>query len=349
MSVPLRAVRLLAVPLVAALLLSACGGSSDTGSGSTGPFNLKLQQYPGVPFSVSGMVADQEGFFKKNGLNVSFVNPGDGATSMKLLANGKDSQGVVADVAGVIAARSHGQGVGLVGSVIGKSLYQVYAKKGSLLSVTGDWKTKILALKGKTVGTPGFGGSADLAMRGLIRAAGLDPDKDMTMVQVANTQAAVAQLSRGSIDAWIYVPPAGATIKKAGAGDLYFDFASEAPAEYSNAILGMLVNDSFAKKNPGVVKKWIASEDEAISWIKDPANKQAATDLIAAKVTSGDKTAAAGLLDYLINTSYASNRPGLSVSLTDLQAAIDRLVTSGAVKAGSVTTSQLIVNGNTAK
>ncbi len=86
---------------------------------------MTLQQYPGALLYTSDLVADQQGFFEDNGLSVDFVNPGDGATSMQLLANGKDTQGVIGDISGGLSARSKGQPIVAVGSVINKNLFQI--------------------------------------------------------------------------------------------------------------------------------------------------------------------------------------------------------------------------------
>jgi ABC-type nitrate/sulfonate/bicarbonate transport system substrate-binding protein len=70
-----------ATVLLAATTLAACG-SDDSESGADGLTKLTLQQYPGALLYTNEIIAQEEGIFEDHGLDVEFVNPGDGATSM---------------------------------------------------------------------------------------------------------------------------------------------------------------------------------------------------------------------------------------------------------------------------
>ncbi len=107
------------------------------------------------------------------------------------------------------------------------------------------------ALQGKTIAVPGIGGSASLTMNGLLSAAGLDPDNDVTIISVTTIPAAVSQLENGAIDAFIYIAPAADQIASAGVGGLYLDIANEAPPEFADALIAMMANEDYAKENPG--------------------------------------------------------------------------------------------------
>lgn len=334
----------LASLLLATTTLAACGDDSTAGTTTEdGLISMTLQQYPGALLYTSDLVAEQQGFFEDNGLDVEFVNPGDGATSMQLLANGTDTQGVLGDISGGLSARSKGQPIVAVGSVINKNLFQISASN-ELLGTEGDWEAKIRALEGRTIAVPGIGGSASLTMNGLLSAAGLDPDKDVTIISVTTTPAAVSQLENGAIDAFIYIAPAADQIEAAGVGGLYVDIANEAPDEFANALIAMLSNEDFATENPEAIRAWIDSQQQAIDWLRDEANRDAAIGIIAENTTSGDDELAGKLLDFLVDTAYSATPDGLPVDPELLQTQIDTLAAGGVIEEGSVSAEDAVVS-----
>ncbi|MBN9109410.1 MAG: ABC transporter substrate-binding protein [Pseudonocardia sp.] len=320
--------------------LTACGGAAAPPEDADSALPLTLQQFPGSLLYISDVVAQEEGIFARNGLKVTFVKPGDGATAMRLLASG-DAQGLLADVASGLSAAAQGQPIGVAGSVINRNLFQISARAG-LTAPTGDWKSKIEALRGRTVAVPGIGSSADRVLRGLLREAGLDPDKDVTIVAVSTSQAAIAQFQQNALDALINVAPAADIIAKAGAGALYLDVAEEAPDRFAKSVIGMMTNRTFAEANPEVINRWVASEQQAIEFIRDPANRPAVIGHIAETVTGGDTAMAESLAGYLDDTIYTETRPGLAVPIDALQDQIALLV-AGGVPAGSVDVSKFVV------
>ncbi|GAA1505728.1 ABC transporter substrate-binding protein [Nocardioides humi] len=342
MSTTIRKVAAALAAATLALGLAACGSESTDGQKTEdGLTKLTLQKYEGALLYTSDIIAQEQGFYEDNGLEVSFVNPGDGATSMQLLANG-DTSGVIGDISGGLAAHSKGQPIVAVGSVINKNLFQISASK-ELLSVEGDWKAKMTALKGRTIAVPGIGGSASLTMTGLLESAGLDPEKDVTIVSVTTIPAAVSQLEQGTIDAFIYIPPAANVIENAGAGGLYLDIANDGPEEFQSALIAMLANQKWAEENPDSVEAWVQSQQDAIDWMRDPANREAVIDVIASNTTSDDRDLAGQLLDYLVDTAYSATPDGLPVDEEILQQQIDTQVKGGVVADGTLSADDMLV------
>ncbi|GAA5063598.1 ABC-type nitrate/sulfonate/bicarbonate transport system substrate-binding protein [Thermocatellispora tengchongensis] len=340
-----RLARSLAVVTAAVAMagLPACGGPATAPADGSDTISLTLQQFPGALPYISDVIAREEGIFARNGLDVEFVNPGDGATAMRLLANG-DTQGLLADVASGISAAAKGQPIAVAGSVINKSLFQISAR-GDLLGVRGDWKAKVQALRGKTVGVPGIGSSADHVMRGLLREAGLTPGTDVTLISVTTGQAAIAQFQQKALDAFINVAPAAHLIEKAGAGGLYVDIANEAPPRFADSVIGMMTNRSFAKQNPEALRRWIAAEEQAIRFIGEPANRKKVVGYIAENITSDDIPLAEKLVDYLNGTAYSATRPRLAVPARVLDAQI-KLLGDGGIPAGSLNAAEFVVTPN---
>jgi ABC-type nitrate/sulfonate/bicarbonate transport system substrate-binding protein len=333
-----------AAGLLAITTLAACG-NDESASSNDGLTKLTLQQYPGALLYTSELIAQKEGIFEDHGLDVKFVNPGDGATSLQLLSNGKDTQGVLSDISAGITAVAKDQPITAVGSVINKSLFQISASNELLKAEgDGDWKSKMQALKGKTVAVPGIGGSAGLVMVGLLRAAGLDPDKDVTLISITTVPAATAQFEQGKIDAFIYIAPGAQQVEKAGVGGLYLDIANDAPPEFSNSVIAMLANKSWANDNPDAVQAWKDAEIEAINWMRDKANRDAAVGYISKNTTGGDVQLAEQMLDFLIDTAYSETADDLAVPTDTVETVIRNLGEGGIIPKGSVTPEDIVAN-----
>ena len=75
-------------------------------------------------------------------------------------------------------------------------------------------------LRGKPVGVTRFGSSTDFTMRYLLRKHGLNPDRDVTMIQAGDLNAAAAMLKTKAIYAAPFSSPANLRAQEAGARSL---------------------------------------------------------------------------------------------------------------------------------
>ncbi|AGZ43778.1 putative NMT1/THI5-like protein [Actinoplanes friuliensis DSM 7358] len=168
------------LPVVAAsaLILSACG-TADTpstpapgASGALTPIKLQLQWFYQAQFAGYIAAVDQ-GFYKEQGLDVQLLEGGVDIVPQTVLATGKADY-AVAWVPKALASREQGAGITDVGQIFARSgTYQVAWKDSGI--------TKAADLKGKKVGNWGFGNEFEL-FAGMTKA-GLDPGKDVTLVQ----------------------------------------------------------------------------------------------------------------------------------------------------------------------
>ena len=170
---------LLASMIAAVLTLSACGTAdtpATTTPGASGdalaPVKLQLQWFYQAQFAGYIAAVDQ-GFYKEQGLDVQLLEGGVDIVPQTVLAQGKADY-AVAWVPKALASREQGAAITDVGQIFGRSgTYQV-AWKDSGISTAAD-------LKGKKVGNWGFGNEFEL-FAGMTKA-GLDPGKDVTLVQ----------------------------------------------------------------------------------------------------------------------------------------------------------------------
>ena len=168
---------LLGAAVAAGLVLSACGTAdtntpSTTSSGGLTTVKLQLQWFFQAQFA-GYIAAVDKGFYKEQGLDVQLLEGGVDIVPQTVLAQGKADY-AVAWVPKALASREQGAGITDVGQIFARSgTYQV-AFASSNIKSPADFK-------GKKVGNWGFGNEFEL-FAGMTKA-GLDPGKDVTLVQ----------------------------------------------------------------------------------------------------------------------------------------------------------------------
>ncbi|GLY94951.1 ABC transporter substrate-binding protein [Actinoplanes sp. NBRC 103695] len=163
--------------LASLLVLAACGtadtpATTTASGGALAPVKLQLQWFYQAQFAGYIAAVDQ-GFYKEQGLDVELLEGGVDIVPQTVLAQGKADY-AVAWVPKALASREQGANITDVGQIFARSgTYQV-AWKDSGITSAADFK-------GKKIGNWGFGNEFEL-FAGMTKA-GLDPGKDVTLVQ----------------------------------------------------------------------------------------------------------------------------------------------------------------------
>jgi NitT/TauT family transport system substrate-binding protein len=181
-----------ALATVALLAVGACGTADEpsgggTASGAVTPVKLQLQWFVQGQFAGYIAAADK-GFYREQGLDVQILEGGVDIVPQTVLAQGQ-ADFAIAWVPKALASREQGAQITNIGQVFQRSgTYQVsFANKN--IKAPAD-------LRGKKVGNWGFGNEFELFAA--MTKAGLDPGKDVTLVQ---QQFDMQALLRGDIDA----------------------------------------------------------------------------------------------------------------------------------------------------
>jgi sulfonate transport system substrate-binding protein len=176
-------------------------------------------------------------------------------------------------------------------------------------------------LKGKKVAINAFGSAVDLALRVKLKKDGIDPRKDLTIVEVAFPNQASA-IREKRIDCGILILPfMNAEVSK---GDLRALFTGgDAFGPYS--VIFQVVTNEFLKKNPEVVKSFLADYVRGLHWFYDPVNRKKAVEITAAFT----KSPAAALDSYFMTErDYYRDRNGC-VGVKSIQTPIDAMHSEG--------------------
>jgi ABC-type nitrate/sulfonate/bicarbonate transport system substrate-binding protein len=199
-------------------------------------------------------LAKEAGLFEKNGLDVDVVLIESGTTTIQALVAGETQ---IAMGGGTVAVSSALAGADLISiaSIESRLPYGLLAQK--------EIKT-IEQLKGKKHAISRFGSIADLGSRLILQRFGLNPDKDITLLQIGGTSTRLAALSKGTVDSTILTPEFFLVAKKAG-----FTILVD-PTQYQIDFpqLEVITTRSFVKSRPDVVTRYLRSIIEGIHLYK---------------------------------------------------------------------------------
>ena len=290
---------------VLAMFATACGGgagspATSAPAGTSAPPVVAASPTPTkrpcctkVTAAYSNISADdwlswyafEKGIFTDNGLTVDLQSINGGAqTSAALLAN----QVQIAQFGGAeaLSANAGGADLVLVANLAPVYPYKLYAAKGI---------TSIAGLKGKKVGVSNAGGSSDIATRAALKAAGLDPDKDVNIVAVGSHANRTAALLAGSIDAGVDDPPEDLKLVEAGLTVLIDLAAQKLPA----ANTGVIMSRAFLTANKDTVQAYV--DALTIARLKMKSDKAGATAVLGKYFKLTDQPALDGAYDFFMN------------------------------------------------
>jgi NitT/TauT family transport system substrate-binding protein len=158
-----RSAALAAAAVAVSTLLAACGvGETPTMT----ELKVGLGYIPSVQFA-QFYLADQRGYYRDAGLDVTFENKID-PDLVRLVGEGSVDV-ALADGTSVIPAASQGIPVRYVATIYAKFPSIVFAATASGIATAAD-------LEGRRIGTPGQFGSGWIMLQALLRSAGLTTD-----------------------------------------------------------------------------------------------------------------------------------------------------------------------------
>ena len=256
----------LARPLAAVLTVGAlvgvagCGSDDDattTGSAGSQTTQLRVSYVPATTV-LPLHVAEEQGFFEKQGLDVSLKEAANISDIPATLGRQFDiALGTATDL-----IKAGGAGVDVV-QIAGNTIdtkdnpfVQLMVGKKSQIKSTAD-------LAGKKVGTPTLGGVIHAAVQYSAKQAGIDPARIQGVEAPSPTLP--DQLKAGRIDAVEALEPFATTMKQNGAVSLGDPFAAIGQPLATNF---WIANGTWARENTEVVDKYVAALAEAVAYIK---------------------------------------------------------------------------------
>jgi NitT/TauT family transport system substrate-binding protein len=302
---------LLLIALVGSVL-AACGNSSGDGGGSAGPAKIKVGYYPGALVSLPALVAQDQGFFEKNGLDASLVQVPNGPAMTSGLASGSldfvnnsyDNLAVAVDKKLPVQA--------VVGNTTRVPFKLIVNQDVPMPHASDGYPAVIGDLTGKKWGVIALGVSLQYLDEALLSSSGHSA-KDVTFLAVGLGDSARAALKNGTVDTYIATEPLPAIAAATGEANVAVDLVKgQGPKELANLDYnGWWASERMLKSDPDTIEKFVKANEDAYCWYSDPANFDALVALMKKAVpvpALNDDQYAAMLKDSL---------PGFGVTITD--------------------------------
>jgi len=158
-------------------------------------------------------------------------------------------------------------------------------------------------LKGKTVGITTFGSSTDFSIRYLIKKLGMEPDKDVRILQMGGQPQIVAGMVAGAVQAGVLSSPANYNAMKAGF-QMLVDFKSVG-LDYPT--VSLVSTRSYIKKDPQTVRRFLMAYGEGTERLYQ--DKELAMKVIGKYTKTNDREALAAA--YSFATTFVERPPEL--------------------------------------
>ncbi|MGE3248234.1 MAG: ABC transporter substrate-binding protein, partial [Beijerinckiaceae bacterium] len=142
-------------------------------------------------------IAEEKKLFEKHGLNAKLIAFRGGSALVRGMIAGSVDVGVTS-LAGVTVGIKAGQDIKVFYGGFNMVLFDWYARKGI---------KSIKDTKGMKYGISRYGSSTDFLTRYALKANGLDPKKDVQIVQGGGSSARLAAMESGQLDVNILAPP----------------------------------------------------------------------------------------------------------------------------------------------
>ncbi len=202
--------------------------------------------------------AKEGNYYEKNGLNVEVISIPGSSLAIQAMLSG-ELPIIQAGGAGPIQAALSGTDAVIVATIAKKFNWWIYAQPHI---------NRIEDLKGKIFGTTRFGTQSDLASRIALRRAGIDPERDITMVQTGGPAETISAMVAGKVHAAAVSPPATMQARKAKLKDL-IDL-SKLDIEYH--VNGVVTTRRYLKSHEDTVRRFLKAYIEgAVRGMKDKA------------------------------------------------------------------------------
>jgi NitT/TauT family transport system substrate-binding protein len=252
-------------------------------------------------------VAHDAGYFAKEGLLDDIVLIPSGTQLAQVTVAGEIDIGSL-NGSSAIAAALQGADLKIIGNSGNKMVFSLYVRP-EIKSVE--------QLKGKKIGVTRFGSAPDISVRYALRKYNINPDKDLTLIQLGFMASVAGGLQGGSIDGGVVSPPTQFAVDKAGFKELInitdMNFAFPNPA--------LVAVGSIIRSKPDVINRFMRAYVRGMHRARtDPAF----TYKSMAKYTKIEDTAVLQKAYEFYMSKVLENTP--SINMVGVQNVLDDLV-----------------------
>jgi ABC-type nitrate/sulfonate/bicarbonate transport system substrate-binding protein len=276
-------------PLLRSIILLLILGLTAGSVPAQETMRVAIPLFPTAAFPV--LVGNDRGFFQKEGLIVEPIRINSAPTTYQALISG-DVHAAVGAPTGLLPSYAQGADVVALGSWDNLVPY---------VWVTREKITDIRELRGKKVGVNRAGSKPWLIIHVLLQDAGLDPVKDLTLLQMGGgSQERVSALMRGGIDATLADALLEPIMVKRG-----FFVLRGKPTPFMNAPIA--AKRSYLAGQRSTVKKFVKAFSDATRYLID--NREGTMRPLTKLLNSNDADVVDFAYQYLQSNSDATLYP----------------------------------------
>jgi NitT/TauT family transport system substrate-binding protein len=188
-------------------------------------------------------VAHDGGYFAKEGLEDQMILIPSGTQLAQVTVAGEIDIGLL-NGSSAMAAALQGADLKVIGNAGNKMIFSLYVRP--------EIKT-VEALKGKKIGITRYGSAPDISIRYALKKYNLNPEKDLTLIQLGFMATVAGGLNGGSIDGGVVSPPTLFAVEKLGFKELInitdMDFAFPNPS--------LVAVGTILKNRPAVINRFM--------------------------------------------------------------------------------------------
>jgi NitT/TauT family transport system substrate-binding protein len=267
-----RGLTLLVAVTAVTVVLAGCssGGGTAASPSSSGkqlggkPEKASITVTYGTdsPSTAPLWIGSDEGIFKKYGLTVNAVQGTSNVGAIAVVSGQADIY--FGESTTSFQAVNSNQPLEIVGGLRNLNDFKLFTQPGV---------TSVSQLKGKSVAISAAGDSTDLSTRIAFQEL-KSSTNDVTLLATGTSASRFAALQTGKVAATLLTEPTATLAKNAGE-HLMLDMTKK-------PFLGsaVTVSKTFAKNDPNTIVRFLEAIEASVKWLQDPANKDAALQLI---------------------------------------------------------------------
>jgi NitT/TauT family transport system substrate-binding protein len=253
--------------------------------------------------------AKETKLFEKHGLDVVLVGMGTGSVSLRALI-AKDLEIASLSGSGLVQAALQGADTVLIAALVNGFVFKIF----SAPEIASPAQ-----LKGKKLGVSRYGATSDFAVRLALKKWGLNPERDVNILQIGTSQDTVRAMQTKMLDAGVMSGTSSLIARKAGfreLGDL-----ADLGLHYPTSAIG--TTRSYLQKNEGSVKDFMLAYIEAIHDFKR--NKETALAVLRKYTRNDDREVLEDSYSNIASKYLAMPIPtleGIRTILTELSSTV---------------------------
>lgn len=269
----MRKKRILAVIMILAMTLAfftGCGSSNgEESSGDEKELTkITISEFRNISW-VAAYIAEENGYFEEEGLDAEFALYDDGPIAFQGM-HGGDSQFCLLSQEPVLKAQEEGLKSKLIYCVLDTRLYGF---------VTSPDIESVVDLKGKAI-FAGMQGSAPYSfVSSILREGGLDPEKDVTFVNM-DYGASMAALENGQIQGSYINVDNRVEVSQMDVNILVDTVRPEDAEKYLKSEVFpseiICTTEKFAEENPETVQAFVNAVSKATEWMDEHSGEEIA-------------------------------------------------------------------------